>query len=113
MISRSPGTVIAAPGTDPNVSIALARIARCPLSASDECLNPIMLPSASGRVLSESLAVGLGKLIKPGGHHRQGERPAVGLAGRKKGHVDLCPQRLPRGPVRGSPSGRPQAAGSA
>ena len=95
MTSRRAGTVIAAPGTAATVSMAFARIARCPLSASDD-LEPDHAAEGGGRVLGEPLAVGLRKLVEPGRHDRQSERPAVRLAGSKQGHVELVPQRLPR-----------------
>ena len=90
--------------------MAFARIARCPLSASDR-FEPDHAAQRGGRVLGEPLAVGLGKLVEPRRHDRQGKRPAVRLTGGEQRPRRACAAR-PASPrrVAGSSSGRSQAA---
>ena len=81
--------MIAAPGTAAMVSMAFARIARCPLSASDD-LNPIMLPSAEEAYWATAHGR-LRKLSEPGRHDRQSEWSACRLAGSKESQVKFVP----------------------
>ena len=92
--------------------MAFARIARCPLSASDD-LNPIMLPRAAAAYWANRSRSASGSWSNPGGTTGRASGRPFGSPGVNRATSSLSRNACRAAARAGSPSGRSQAAGSA